>query len=507
MKTIFLASALILATVCDASAVSLSLDECIVRALKENRSLKSVEMESAATAESVPAARAALLPSVRMRAFYTLVDRPGRLIIDKNTFGANLPSEDVDITTNDQDFYSLGLSVDQPVFTGGRLIHSFRKAKAESAEAVLQEESKREKLIFKVKQGFYDALNARLQREIAEKVAEAKKERLRVLTELNLEGYVPSEDVLRQDADVAFAELEITRGVNREQLALSNLNQLINYTDQDDLQLHGMPGAVALVVSLEEVKRHAVANAKELKVAGTRIKGAEEDISIARSSYYPQISVQGSYMRQRETNITRDDVWLFTANLDWPIFEWGKTAAEVRQKAARKQKLQYDHEESVLSTSLEVERAWRRVRELEQALGAHEKRVRAVEYMAEQMGERHAEGTVKLAEVIEAESQFIREYNDYLAAANDLNSAVASLELAGSGVLSEWFENKPLYIPPVNSHSSQLRTFVLAMGKPASKPLSSFSAQSQDDFTPSASEVIVHGLDSLDEDELEKLLQ
>lgn len=502
MKTISIASVLILALACESFAFSLSLEECIARAIKENRSLKSVEMESAAAAESVPAARAALLPSVRMRAFYTLVDRPGRLIVDKNTFGNNLPTENVDITTNDQDFYSLGVSVDQPVFTGGRLTHSFRKAKTESAEAKLQEESEREKLVFMVKQGFYDAMNARLQREIAEKVAVAKKERLRVLTELNLEGYVPREDVLRQDADVAFAELEITRGVNREQLSLSNLKQLINYTDQGDLQLHGMPGAVALVVSLEDVKKYAVANAKELKVAGTRIKGAEEDISIARSSYYPQVSVQGSYMRQRETNITRDNMWLFTANLDWPIFEWGKTTAEIRQKAARKQKLQYIHEERVLSTSLEVERAWRRVRELEQGLGAHEKRVRAVEYMAEQMAERHAEGTVKLAEVIEAESHFLKEFNEYLAVANDLNSAVAALEQAGSGALPEWFETKSLYIPSVASLSSQLRAIVLAMEKPALKPSASFPTRTQDD--PAA--LALPGQGGKDEDVLEQLL-
>lgn len=506
MKTIFLASALILATVCDASAVSLSLDECIGRALKENRSLKSVEMESAATAESVPAARAALLPSVRMRAFYTLVDRPGRLIIDKNTFGTNLPSDDVDITTNDQDFYSLGFSVDQPVFTGGRLTHSFRKAKAESTEAVLQEESEREKLVFKVKQGFYDALNAGLQREIAEKVAEAKKERLRVLTELNLEGYVSREDVMSQDADVAFAELEVTKGANREQLALSDLRRLMNYTGQDELQLRGMPSAVTMVVSLDEVKKHAVANARELKVAGVRIRGAEEDISIARSSYYPQVSVQGSYMRQRETNITRDDMWLFTANLDWPIFEWGKTAAEVRKKAALKQKLQYTHEESVLSTSLEAERAWRRVRELEQSVSAHEKRVRSVEYIAWQVTERHAEGTVKLTEVIEAEAHFLREFNAYMAVANDLNSAVASLELAGSGALPEWFEAKSLYIPAVVSCSSQLRTSVMAHGRSASKSGASFSTQSQDDFAPFASDVIEQGHDGMDEYDLEELL-
>lgn len=467
MKRIFLASTLILVTAGAADALSLSLQDCIERAVRDNRVLKAAEMESAATVESKAISRAAFLPSVRMKAFYTLVDDPGRLIVDNNSFGVNVPPETVELTTNDRDFYSLGISVEQPLFTGGRLTHAFRKAQASSDEAVLQEEREREAVVFRVKQRFFDALNARLQREVAEKVAESKKERLRVLQELHGEGYVQREDVLRQEADVAFAEFEATRGANREELALSGLRQLVYLTDRDDIVLTGMPRAVAVVAPLDEVRRYAVENRKDLKIAGIRIRGAEEDVSIARSAYYPQASLQGSYIRQKETNITRDDLWLLTASVDWSIFEWGKTAAEVRQKAALKQRLQYLHEESVLTTSQEVERAWRSIRELEKGLNAQEKRVRMVEFIAGQMAERHAEGAVKLVDVIEAESQLLGEYNDYIARANDLNSAVASLELAGSGALPDWFETKSLYIPAVDSRLSLLRSSFMAMRKTA----------------------------------------
>jgi len=467
MKRIFLASTLILVTAWDAAALSLSLQDCIERAVRDNRVLKAAEMESAATVESTAISRAAFLPTVRMKAFYTLVDDPGRLIVDNNSFGMNVPPKTVELTTNDKDFYSLGFSVEQPLFTGGRLTHAFRKAQASSDEAVLQEERERETVVYRVKEGFFDALNARLQREVAEKVAESKKERLRVLQELHREGYVSREDVLRQEADVAFAEFEVARGANREEMALSSLRQLVYLRDRENIVLTGMPQAVAIVAPLEDVRRHAVENRKDLKIAGARIRGAEEDVSIARSAYYPQASLQGSYIRQKETNITRDDLWLLTASVDWSIFEWGKTAAEVRQKAAQKQRLQYLHEESVLTAFHEVERAWRSIRELEKGLNAQEKRVRMAEYVAGQMAERHAEGEVKLVDVIEAESQFLREYNDYIAMANDLNSAVASLELAASGALPDWFETRSLYVPAIDSRSSLQRFSAMAKGKTA----------------------------------------
>jgi len=504
MKRILLASTLIFATAFDAAALPLSLNDCIERAVRDNRVLKSAEMESVATAESAVISRAGFFPAVRMRAFYTLVDQPGRLIVDRNSFGINVPPETVEVATNDQDFYSLGLSVEQTIFTGGRLTHTYRKAQVSSEETTLQEERERESLVFRVKRGFYDALNARLQREVAEKVAESKKERLRVLQELHGEGYVQREDVLRQEVDVAFAELETTKGANKEELALSNLRQLIYLPEREDIMLTGMPHAVAVIAPLEEIKRHAVENRKELKIAGARIRGAEEDVSIAKSAYYPQASLQGSYMRQKETNITRNDLWLFTANLDWSIFEWGKTAAEVRQKAAQKQRLQYLREDNVLTTSLEVERAWRSIRELEKGLSAHEKRVRMAEYIAGQMAERHTEGAVKLVDVIEAESEFLKEFNDYIAVANDLNSAVASLELAGSGALPDWFETRSLYIPAVNSRSSLLKSSVVAMWKPVAVSTSEDSVRG---YESQEGGNISYGDAGRAESELEELLR
>jgi len=457
MKTIFSAIVIFLLLTRVAGAVTLTLEECIKQAVQEDAGLKSVEMGSAASAEEVAISKAGFFPSLKLKASYSLIDRPGRLVVDQGLFGTNTPPERAEVSTNDQDFFFLNLVLEQPLFTGGRLTHTFQKSKAAKDEAILHSERERESLVFQVKKNFYDVMTAQLQREVSQKILEAKKERLRVLDELYREGYSGKEEVLRQDADIALAELDVFSSENREKLALSNLRKLIRQSGNDDLTLTGIPQSLSLVAPLQEVMKYAIESRKDLKIAQTQIRGAEEDVAIAKSAYYPQANLQGNYFRQKETNITRADLWMVSASVDWSIFEWGKTTAEVRQKTAQKQRLQFAREKQEQSVVLEAERAWRDVREKEESVKAREKRVKVFEYFAGQASERYAEGAVKLVDVLEAETLLVREYKEYMIAVNDLNGALAFLELATSGAPVAWFVPQRLYAPAVRAISPKIK--------------------------------------------------
>lgn len=449
MKTIFSAIVILLLLTRAAGAVTLTLEECIKQAVQEDAGLKSVEMGSVASAEDVAISKAGFFPSLKLKASYTLIDRPGRLVVDQGLFGTNIPPEKVEVSTNDQDFFFLNLVLEQPLFTGGRLTHTLRKSKTANDEAVLHSERERESLVFQVKKHFYDVMSSQLQREVSQKILEAKNERLRVLSEQNREGYSGKDEVLRQEADIALAELDVYRSESREKLALSKLRSLIRQPGNDGLSLSGTPQSLSLVAPLNEVVKHAVESRKDLKIADTRIRGAEEDVTIAKSAYYPQANLQGNYFRQKETNITRSDLWMVSATVDWSIFEWGKTSAEVRQKTAQKQRLQFAREKQEETVALEAEHAWRDAREKEESVKVREKRVRVFEYLAGQASERYAEGSVKLVDVLEAETQLVGEYKEYMIAVNDLNGAVASLELATSGAPAAWFIPQRLYTPDI----------------------------------------------------------
>ncbi|MRS04203.1 hypothetical protein EG832_13445 [bacterium] len=83
--------------------------------------------------------------------------------------------------------------------------------------------------------------------------------------------------------------------------------------------------------------------------------------------------------------------------------------------------------------------------------------MRKYEEIAATASQRFSEGYVKLVDVMEAEAQLSQEFNAYMMAVNDLNSAIASLEFATSGVPVEWFTTMKMYYPVIKAGNSALK--------------------------------------------------
>jgi outer membrane protein TolC len=440
-----------------ALALELNEQECINRALMNNSGLKSFEEDLAAAREDVKISRTGFFPALKAKGSFYVIDRPERLIINRDTFGTGIPPQDVDVSTGENTFYSLNMVMTQPLFTGGNLTHTYQKSMVLTDEARQRFERQKKELTLEVEKAFREALNAQLYTEILEKVASAKKERLRVLLEREAEGYVEKEDVLEQETDIAYTELELYKGKNREEIARSRLRNLIRYEGRDGPILKGSSFNGTLVASLVEIQDAAVANREELKASHLRIAAAEEDIAIAKSAYYPQASLEGKFTQQSDTNITRPQVWMLTAQLEWSLFDWGKTTSEVRKKAAQRQRAQYEREELENAVLLETEQGWLSVKEMEKSVTAHKKRVATDEYRLTVTAEKYAEGKVKLADVIEREAEFTKSYNEYLVAINDLDADLARLEASTSVSLVQWLRAEEIYKPDLDSLEKKMK--------------------------------------------------
>jgi outer membrane protein TolC len=434
-----------------------TLQECVDLALSNNSELKSSKEDQAETQEQVKISRSEFFPALRLKGGYSLFAQPDRLIINQNVFGNNTPPQQIEISTGDYTSYNLNLVLTQPLFTGGSLTHTYRKSMHVSEETSRWVERRTRMLALDVKKTFHEALNAQLYTKIVEKAAEAKRERLRVLQELETEGYSGKEEVLQQETDILFTELELFKGKNRKEIALSRLKNLMRYEGSDGPVLKGNSFNGTLTAPLDEVREAALNNREELKASRSRIAAAEEDISIAKSRFYPQASLEGKFTQQTETNIARPQVWTLTAQLEWSLFDWGKTSSEVRQKVARRQKAHYEREDLENTVRLEAEQAWRSLKECEMAVAAYKKRVTTEESRLHLTADRYAEGKLKLAEVIEVEAQFIKAYNEYLSAINDLDVGLANLETAAAQSMEPWLHNEAIYEPDIDSIEKKIR--------------------------------------------------
>ncbi|SPP99480.1 exported hypothetical protein [Candidatus Sulfobium mesophilum] len=425
----------------------LALQKCIDMALENNSGLKASKTELISSAEDVIISHASLLPSLKIKGAYALRDKSDAFITRADVFAPGIPPVDVEQSLENQNFYGASLIIDQPLFMGGQLTHSLSKSKILGEEAIYRVERQKKLLEFNVKKAFYAALKEQLYRKTLEKIVASKRERLRVVQELHNEGYAQKDDVLIAETDLAAAELELFKVKNAEDLALSRLKLLIYLKEDGEISLKENPVRGFLVVSLPEVKESAFAQREEIKISMRQIGAAGEDIEIAKSDFYPKASLQGSLTKQKETTITRPEVWMMTAQLDWAIFEWGKTKSSVKKAEAAKQKRQYEHEDLTKTVLLEAEEAWREVKEKEKEVEFHEKKLKTSESRFRTATERYAEKIIKLADLLETEADFAKGYNDYIISVNDLNISLARLEVATSTQNNGWFTAKELYQP------------------------------------------------------------
>jgi len=454
--TIFVLVSILLLPVAGRAA-ELTLEECVAQALAKNSGLKSAETAVTAAGEDLHIAEAGFLPSLQVTGEYSLVANPDRLIIEGNSFGPGVPPQDVSLSTGDHDQYAIKLKVKQPLFTGWSLTNAHRKAKSLGAEASHTLARQRKTLALEVKKAFNEVLNDQLRVNTVNKLMQAKQERLRVLRELLAEGYVSNEDVLLQETDLLFTEAELTKSNNLTAFSHSRLKQLMQYSEGDDLVLKGKPVNGNLAVSLQEVVQAGIANREDLQGALTRIRVAEAETGIARSGFYPQASLVGSYTRQKETNIAQPEVWMLAAQLEWQVFEWGRTTAAVKKANALKQGLTFERDELEKSVMLEVEKGWRDAQDRVMAVKAQEKRLKTVEYRMVRMLEKYGEGVAKLVDVVEVEADLIKDSNDYVMALNNLGSSLAQLEAATASWADNWFVEEGVYVPGIGSFDRQLQ--------------------------------------------------
>ncbi len=301
-------------------SAELTLQKCVELALENNTGLKAFETDIIASDEDVRISRSRFFPSLKLKGDYTLLDKSDVITFKRNSLAPSIPPQDVEISAENSNMYSLSLILEQPVFTGGNLTHSFRKFRILNEEAQHNFARQKALIILAVKEAFYGALKDRFQRETLEKLVESKKERLRVMRERLEEGYVPREDLLTAETDLAASEFGLYKIQSREQFDLSKLKKVIYYQSGEEVSLKADPLNGSLAASLQEVKETALANSEDIKMSRKRIKAAGEDISIAKGDLFPKTSLHGGYTVQKETNITRPKVWMFSAQVDWADF-------------------------------------------------------------------------------------------------------------------------------------------------------------------------------------------
>jgi outer membrane protein TolC len=325
-------------TQAQSAPLTLTLQDALERALKNDAQYLSVVTDASVAHEDRVQARAALLPSINLRSEY--LNTQGNGVLPSGRY-----------VTNDGVHVYREWGVFHQDFSPTVLLGTgYRRAAAAEAQARAKAEIARRGLAVTVTRAYYALITAQRKYATAQQALEQAKNLLTIGQNLEKGGEVAHSDVIKfelQDdtQDRAFREAKLAMAGARLDLAVLLFHQFDqNFDIVDDLKL-----APALP-SFGEVQELAKRENPDLRVAIEALRAANQDVSIARQAFLPSLAVDVDYGIEANSFALRSLVsgarsagrlpnlgYFLTATMTVPVWNWGGTRSKLRQAELKRQ--------------------------------------------------------------------------------------------------------------------------------------------------------------------------
>jgi outer membrane protein TolC len=423
-----LAAALTLKTAWPAAAETggeppvLTLEESIQIALDRNLDVQLARQEVAAAEEVKKQAFTAFLPTVSGRYSYR---RPSEVPF------AVFEGRQIDFA--DQEQYRFTGTAEQPLFTGFANLSNYELAKLGLDIAQIQLAQTRSDLILQVKQAYYGILTAERIKDVAEKSVEQLEANLGVAEDFYEVGMSPKIDVLDAEVRLAEAKQQLIRTDNALRIARARFNTILRRPIDERVAVVDILSHQPFLMSYEACLTTSLENRPEVKEGEQNVAAAEKEITLAKSDYYPDMSLSANYYRAGDdpsvdgSEFEDRENWDIFAVATMNVFEWGRTRSAVSEKRVRLRQAEQALEQIKDGVRLEVKTSYLDLQAAEKNISVAEKSVGSAEENFRISNERYREQVATATEVLDAQTRLTEAKTNFTRALAEFNIAWARL--------------------------------------------------------------------------------
>ncbi|MFN3967088.1 MAG: TolC family protein, partial [Endomicrobiia bacterium] len=355
MVLIFLAivllSCFLISRISRSEELPLTLEECIQLALKNNQELKIAQQKLNATKYTKIQSFGRFLPSVSLTGTYTKLSEVPVIEMATPELSYYPPAggfvitgyRSLPIEFGGKETITSRVSLTQPIFTGGKLLNSFRQA-SYNYEITKEEYRKiKDNLIFNVKKAFYSVLLAEKFVEISKEAKDVMQKHFDITQALYKEGRVSGYDVSKVKVQLVNTETNLIKAQNSLELAKKFLFKLLN---QEGIENKTIRGELEIeTVKLKDLNfyiQQALKNRPEIVQLEYQQKISKSLVKLAIGENLPNISLVGNYDYQKPYYFTDEwtGVWSGMAVLNFPILDGLGVSNYGKIKSAKAIKLQ-----------------------------------------------------------------------------------------------------------------------------------------------------------------------
>ncbi len=333
---------------------TLTLEQCIRIAVEKHPDIKSKIAQLNAGKARVGQSFSSFLPSLDLSSGYS-------------KFETKRHQESSDSGDN----YTVGFALSQTIFDFGRSISRWKMSKAEAEAISYILNTTGQEIVFNVEEAYYSYLKALRLKKVNQEALALAQLHLKQAGGSYEAGTRPKIDVVRTEADLSNAKVELIKAKNGVRLSRVNLNNAmgmsrpVSYRIKDDLEFK------KLDYHMDEALVIAYKNRPELLELKARLTALEQKIKFCRSEYRPQLSARFSQDWQ-DNRAPLDREWRAGITLDVPLFSGLDTSYKLREAREELKSAGSRIDSLKLQIRAEVERAILTLREARERVFATE---------------------------------------------------------------------------------------------------------------------------------------
>lgn len=360
-----------------------------------------------------------------------LADATGSLAADGGY--AYFPGVDLDYDIDA--VFMGGVTIEQPIYMGGKINAAYKLALIGKDIAQKQETLTATEVIQKTDEAYAGVVKAAETRKVAEAYQALLGELMKDVESAYRHGMKPKNDVLKVQVRLNESELSLRKAENALRLAKMNLCHYIGRQLTDDINVSEEMPAVVVPSDLQTLD---VSQRPEYAILEKQVDMAHQQVKLNRSEMLPQVGLSASYNYLHGIDVNDNtllDNGNFTAllNVSIPIFHFGERKNKVSAAKSRLLETQMEQQDVNEQMLLELAQA---ANNLDEALLevdiAERSLVQAEENMRVSRSQYDA-GMETLSDHLEAQTLWQQAYQEKVDAAYQLYlSYVAYQKAAGT---------------------------------------------------------------------------
>jgi outer membrane protein len=408
------------------SQAPLTLEESIKIAMERSLTLHSASMGIVGSEFRRKEAITNFLPLWTGQYGWTLYNTP----VSIGAVQAAIPGV---ITPTSRDIYNFNTTLNQPLFTGGLNLATYRSAKMGVDLSKESLEQAKLDLVLQVRVGYFTILRAEKFLAVAEQQVKNFEAQLEVTKAFFDVGIVPKNDVLLAEVNLANAKQQLVTAANSLATAKASFNILLRREINTSYEVVDILRYKAFSLSFEQSLEEALRLRPEIKSAQLNIDQAKENVKIARSGFFPTISLVGNYSRfSDEFDVSGganfSDRWTVQALATFTLWNWGNTAFKVGENKVKVTQAEDSKTQIMESITLGVKDDYLNMQVAEKNIKVAETAIEQAEENLRMTEERYKYQVATQTDVITAVTLLTQAKTNYYGALSDFNVAKAQVE-------------------------------------------------------------------------------